>query len=231
MRRLICDVIIVICICAILYSGYSLFNYFKDEKESEKIVTEVKEEIKKHKKVNKYRVGWIKIPKTKVDYPVMQRDSYYLHKDYHGKDSVRGCLFVDQNTELPMSRNILIYGHHMMDGTMFGQLVNYSGKDFLDAHKTIYYTPTGGEKRKYEVIAMFKSTTNDKESYLDYADIQDEETYDKYIEYISKVSETRVPEIEYPVELLTLSTCSYHLRRTDPHFHDGRFCVVAMKVD
>ena len=230
MRRIICDIIIVICIGALIYSGYTLFDYVEDGVQSEKIVQEAKKDIKKKKKHKKYLVGWIKIPKTKVDYPVMQRDSYYLHKDYHDKDSVRGCLFVDKNTELPMSRNILIYGHHMMDGTMFGQLVNYSNPNFRKEHEKIYYTPIDEDKRTYKVIAMFKSTTVDKESYLDYANITDRETYEKYVEYMKKMSETPVPDIEYPTELLTLSTCSYHLRRTDPHFHDGRFCVVAIRV-
>lgn len=240
-RKVICDILILVCLIALIFAGLQIYQYWKDSQKSEEIFEELrddpKDDISKAWKENHDTVGWIKIPKTKVDYPVMQNKKepqFYLHKDFNKKESLRGCLFVDAKTDLKVSKNILIYGHHMLDGTMFGDLVKYSDPSYFKSHKKIKYTfiDEHGRKehRKYRVIAMFKSVTTDQDSFLDYANIEDSETYEKYMNLIRTKSEVNFDEPVYPTELLTLSTCSYHLPRWAENFHKGRFCVIAVRT-
>ncbi|MBQ1616334.1 MAG: class B sortase, partial [Ruminococcus sp.] len=100
--------------------------------------------------------GWLKIEGTKIDYPVMYtpRDSeYYLHRDFYCNYSDSGMLFIDG--ECPEKGNYyLIYGHHMNNGSMFGELPKYSDKKFYEEHKTVFFD-TRYELRDYEVVAAF----------------------------------------------------------------------------
>ena len=75
-------------------------------------------------------VGWIMIEDTVINYPVVQTPDdpeYYLHRDFDGQDNARGCLFADVKCDVENSDNVIIYGHHMNDGSMFGELMNYGG--------------------------------------------------------------------------------------------------------
>ena len=237
-RRIICDVIIVICLVLLVIAGRDIFDYLKDKQESFKIYEELNNDISKAWKINNDVIGWIKIPKTKISYPVLMpprsNPDFYLHRDIKKKESLRGSLFADSRTDLLKSKNLIIYGHHMQDGTMFGDIIRYSDYDFYKSHRLIKYTSIdrNGLKRyqRYKVIAMFKSTTHDKESYLDYANLTTEDAYQKYISYISKRSEISFTKPSWPDRILTLSTCSYHLPRWAQDFHDGRYCVVAVRT-
>lgn len=88
-------------------------------------------------------VGWIRIPGTTVDYPVMANSEpdYYLHRDMYGNYSYPGSIFVDhQNTrDLDEDNHIMLYGHHMITPTMFHDVANYKYTDFFYAHRVIYF--------------------------------------------------------------------------------------------
>ena len=79
--------------------------------------------------------GWITIDDTKIDYPiVLTRDGsdYYLHHNFNGEEDINGTLFMDARTDLTnRSTNIIIYGHNMKSGQMFGDLKKFLSEDFF----------------------------------------------------------------------------------------------------
>ena len=175
--------------------------------------------------------GWITIEGMLIDYPVMyspDRPEYYIRRAFDGSDSNSGSLFIDG--ACPADGNYyLIYGHHMRNKTMFGQLPMYADKSYYEEHQTIRFD-TLYEQREYQVIAAFYSrlywkSETDVFRYYQYTDLTDEAVFNEYIEQVRAAAIYDTGHTaEYGDELLTLSTCNYHTG-------DGRFVVVAKKKD
>ncbi|WP_160561479.1 MATE family efflux transporter [Parablautia muri] len=174
--------------------------------------------------------GWLKIEGTAVDYPVMytpDEPEYYLHRAFDGSEANSGSLFIGENC-LPEASHVIVYGHHMKNGTMFGSLPGYTTLEYAKEHPVISYD-TLYEEKEYEVLAAFYSKIYPKDTqeevfrYYWYTDLSREEIFDQYIKKVKEAAlyDTGV-EAAYGDEILTLSTCSYH---TD----DGRFVVVACR--
>jgi sortase B len=176
-------------------------------------------------------IAWLYIPDTNINYPVMYTpddEEYYLYRDFFGNDDKNGTLFIDTDCSLSYERaNIIIHGHHMKSGAMFGSLEKYLDEEYEKEHSYIYLY-TSEEMRKYEVISVFESqvydANSDKFKYYEYFNFDDEETFEEYYENIKKLSvyDTGV-EAEFGDEFLTLSTCSYQTEK-------GRLAVIAKKV-
>lgn len=99
-----------------------------DKKPSE----EEKVDWAKLKDINKEIVGWIQINDTGIDYPVLYHEGdsrssqYYLYRDYRGNPDDWGSVFIDyRSTESTKSKNVIMHGHHMNDGTMFAGMLKY----------------------------------------------------------------------------------------------------------
>lgn len=93
--------------------------------------------------INPDVVGWVYIPGTQVNYPIVQRDnSYYLRHDFRGSTgwlAQYGAIFLDENDSPDFSdEGVFIYGHHMNDGSMFAQVDAMSNQSEFDAHRTVY---------------------------------------------------------------------------------------------
>lgn len=199
-------------------------------KDTEVKIPEVLDEYASLYAENKDTIGWLKIDGTEIDYVVMQAPdeiNKYLRNDFYGKSSARGCLFVDEYCDIFKSDNIIVYGHNMKDGTMFGTLDRFANESFYSKHKLIQFD-TIYEKHTYEVVAAIKTEIPPKGEkvfrYYEYTSSNDEETFLEYADFIekNKLYDTGV-EINPGDKLLTLSTCAYHTT-------DGRFVVVAKQV-
>lgn len=227
----------VLLIAVLAVSGYfalpKLFDMGRSDLEYKVLAGTKPKDYRKLLKKNPDLVGWIKVPGTKINYPVMQTPKtpqYYLHRDFHKRYSLSGCIFMDAKTDIRRSKNYLIYGHHMQDGTMFGQLVKYSDPSFYKKHRVIYFTriyKNGRyEKRKYRVFACYKTAENNRRSYLDYANITSRKKYDKFVRLQTESTEIRSSFTpSWDIDLLTLSTCSYHISG-----HLGRYSLSAYRV-
>ena len=176
-----------------------------------------------------YLVGWIKIPNTAVDYPVFQtpdKPNYYLRKDMDGNYSRWGCIYVREQCDVfKPSDNVVIYGHHMSDGTMFYSLDYYKEYDFWKENQ--YFTfDTLYEHHTYQIIAVFKTTGNLGEgfAYHTFNDAANEKEFNEFMDKVHALQfyDTGV-SASYGDMLLTLSTCEYTL-------DNGRFVVVAKRV-
>lgn len=109
---------------------------------------------------NNDMVGWIKVEDTKINYPVMQskdNPNFYLKHGFDKAYTDYGCPYVQENCDMELpSDNIIIYGHHMNDGSMFAGLMKFKDKSFWEKHKTISFD-TLTDRQTYEVIAVFKT--------------------------------------------------------------------------
>ena len=135
--------------------------------------------MKKLKEMNSDCIGWIYIEDTKVNYPVMytpQEAEKYLRKNFYGKYSTGGVPFIDIRCPLN-SKNLIIYGHNMKNGTMFGGLKKFLDEDYRKAHKTIEFETAEGCWR-YEVINVKVTDINDE--WYDY-NISNTTTGDSYL--------------------------------------------------
>lgn len=173
-------------------------------------------------------VAWLTIDNV-LDLPVVYRDnSYYLTHDFAKNKSTAGTIFLDENHPMTeKTQNLLLHGHNMKDGTMFGTLDRFANESFYSKHKLIQFD-TIYEKHTYEVVAAIKTEIPPKGEkvfrYYEYTSSNDEETFLEYADFIekNKLYDTGV-EINPGDKLLTLSTCAYHTT-------DGRFVVVAKQV-
>ncbi|MEG0829424.1 MAG: class B sortase [Anaerovoracaceae bacterium] len=187
-------------------------------------------------KANPDIIGWVKIKGTKIDYPVMQTQDdpeYYLRRNFAKEDKVSGVPFMDAASDIfkPTS-NFMIYGHNMNNGTMFHGLLDYAKKDFYLEHKTIKFdTIYKGGQGKYKIIAAFYTQIYDKEKeifkYYQYPGIEDKAAFVEYVEGVKGLSQYDTGiNAKYGDQLITLSTCSYHVEDKK-----GRFAVVAKRVE
>lgn len=189
------------------------------------------------KDINKEIVGWIQMDNTKVDYPVLwhkgddRHAQYYLSRNYKGGYDSFGSIFVDYRcTKGTKSQNVVLHGHHMNDGSMFGNLLNYGvtspNLDFYKKTPTIEFDTPDGEGT-YKIISVFKTNTLSAHGeFFNYmvGDFQNEKDFMNYVYNVRVRSMINCPvDVNEDDQLLTLSTCSYE-------FTNFRTVVVARKV-
>lgn len=181
---------------------------------------------------NKDMAGWLVIPGTNIDYPVMwtpEDENYYLYKDFEGRKNSNGSLILDTDSCLdPLTTNLIIHGHNMKSGAMFGNLTDYEDPDYYKEHKNIIlYTEEC--QRNYEVIAVFRSQVFRKKDmvfkFYKFFQADTEDEFNDFYENIKDISiyDTGVTA-EFGDHFITLSTCVYHVE-------NGRFVVVAKEVE
>lgn len=108
-------------------------------------------------------IGWLCIPDTAVNYPVMYTPNApqkYLRRNFYGEYSQSGVPFLDYRCS-PDSGDLLIYGHNMKNGTMFSDLKKYLDADFLSSHQTIELQIANSLYR-YTVTEIKVTDTSDK---------------------------------------------------------------------
>lgn len=172
--------------------------------------------------------GWLTIPGTRIDYPVMyspDEPERYLHANFEVSYSFAGLPFIDAACD-PESGNRIIYAHNMLDGSMFRTLLKYQQKDFWQRNPVISFN-TLYEEQEYEIVAAFydkvykKSDTNFK--FYQFYDTSDQSSFDEAMAYYREhaLYDTGVTA-QCGDLFLTLVTCAYQTE-------NGRFVVVARK--
>ena len=172
--------------------------------------------------------GWVEIPGTKLNYPVMrsfENNDEYLYANFDGEYSYAGIPFADYKCSHE-SDNLLIYGHNMKDGTMFRELMKYEKESYWKKHPTIMFSDLY-EDYEYEVLAAFYDRvylkTDTCFKFYQFIDAADEADFDYAISQFKEKSiyDTGV-DAQYGDKLITLITCAYHEE-------NGRFVVVARR--
>lgn len=180
--------------------------------------------------VNKDIVGWIQVPGTVIDYPVLQSSTenpqHYLYRDYKGNDTKYGSIFVDAEAAIGKSRCMTLYGHHMNDGRMFADILKYGDLAFYQSSPTFTFD-TYKSAGTWKVISVFKANVNPDQgepfAYVrtDFGSDEDFLTFVHQV-MIRSLIDTGVTVNEKD-KLLVLSTCSYE-------YDNFRTVVVARKV-
>ena len=199
----------------------------KTKQEEKEILDEYKTLFNKNKKL----IGWIKIEDTVIDYPVMQtvNNDYYLDHNFNQEKDKNGCIFMDYQCDvIEGSDNVILYGHHMQSGKMFGSLHKYSSEEYYQEHPKIQFD-TIYEKGTYEIMYVFRSKVYSEENvtfkYYQFINANSEKEFNSYMNDMKALSlyDTQVTA-NYGDKLLTLSTCDYQEK-------EGRFVVVAKRVN
>ncbi len=209
----------------------SVVIHYVDEEEPPEILPEYQELYKKNKRL----IGWLEIADINgeafISYPVMQTEDneYYLTHDFEQNKDKNGCIFMDCECDaLKPSDNLILYGHHMQSGRMFGNLVKYENEQFYQTHKYIKFD-TIYEHGTYEVMYAFRTSLKTEGDisfkYYRFIDANGAEEFNSYMNEMAKMAlyDTGVQAV-WGDHLLTLSTCDYAEK-------NGRFAVVAKKID
>ena len=180
-------------------------------------------------RLNHDLVGWITIPETEVDYPVVQSQDreFYLSHDFYGETNNHGQIILDTHCDpYTPSYNLVISGHNMRDGTMFAKLLYYSSQSFWRAHKTLEFDSLM-ERKQFVVFAAFYSADydEDEEGFRYSADIRYRQDADQWLGEIraNQVYDTGI-DVEFGDEFITLTTCTTQKRK------DGRFVLVCRRI-
>ena len=165
--------------------------------------------------LNSDLVGWLSIPDTVIDYPVMQtpdQPDFYLNRDFDGEYSIQGCLYAEEECDIAApSDNVTIYGHCMQDRSMFAELDGYLKQEFWETHDTIRFDSLT-ERRSYKIFAVFKTTASMGQgfAYHTLVDAAHPEEFNSFIYQCKALAfyDTGITP-EYGDKIICLSTCEY----------------------
>jgi len=179
-------------------------------------------DFKMLRSLNSDCIGWMKIPGTIVDYPVMHTmddPEKYYDRGFYGTYSISGVPFLDAGcTEY--SNNLIIYGRDMNSGTMFAPLLNYESKSFAQEHPIIQFETEQGLKN-YSVYAVARVMRNDV--FYTLKDAPNKEYFDQRVTNITQRALYTVgTQPQFGQKLITLSTCT----NTS---YDDRIIVIAVQ--
>jgi len=184
-----------------------------EEQEAEEILSHVLP----YYQSNEDTVGYIKIENTDVDYPVVYSgdNEFYMTRGFDKEDAEHGAIFLDFRCDLDdfnKTRNIILYGHRMKDGSMFKSLTSYQKSKFFEENRIIEFD-TLYDDLEWEVFAVF--LTHIDFYYID----TDFPTDEKWLNFLSECQSLSMHENNvkfYPTDIiLTLSTCAL---KTDKRF-------------
>jgi sortase, SrtB family len=170
--------------------------------------------------INPEAAGWITIPGMNIDYPMARAkdNAYYQTHDFDRKESERGCIFMDyRNDGMSPGSHILIYGHNMRDGSMFGQLTQYKTASFYQAHPVINLNLYG----KATTWQIFSATVVNDDALP--ADIESQAGLSGFIQSMKSGSLYDTGVTAGPDDqILTLSTCPHEYKNASFTVHAKR---------
>ncbi len=241
----------LISIVALVLSSVYIVSYFTEQKEQISVIEDIREEYSAVKSntdknddgqyqsfnnlisKNEDTMGWINIPGTEVDNPVVLHtdNEFYLNHNFLKEKSRYGTLFFDSQSSISsigVSQNLVVYGHEMKDGSMFGSLKRYKNISFYKENpiiklKTLY------TDAKYKIFAVFLAEA-EPETVGDYTfDYRscDFATQDDFLYWINEVKNRSIIttgiDVKSGDQILTLSTCS-------GEFENARLVIMARRV-
>lgn len=234
----------MIMLVAALVSGYKLFVYFYEGMQGEKYIADLKEdyyasdqddgedltlspEEKRRQKfkflqnINSDIVGWVRVPGTRMDYPVVQgvNNDFYLRRNLEKAYAIRGSIFMDHTSSAKADGlHTIIYGHNMKDGTMFGHLPKYKKRDFFEENRLVEYDFPDGNT-EWEIFSAYIYVLGENNFRFE---LEDEEDLAEYIKEVGRRSmhksnmatETWQNALERleageEVKMMTLLSCTY----------------------
>ena len=155
--------------------------------------------------------AWLVCEDTGINYPVAQAEdnSYYLKRLYDGTRNKAGCLFIDYENDPFTDRNTIIYGHNLLDGSMFSELIGYQEQAYFDAHPDLLMATSDGGYI-VEVFAAFVASPGEAGGSTSpwLISWEDDAAYSAWLESMQSraLVQTNV-SVNTSDQILTLSTC------------------------
>lgn len=211
--------LLAICLCVFIYSGYQLLNIFLEYKHidnsyaglRDEYVVEEEEEgfhiINWEELLNRNSdvIGWIQIPGTNIDYPVLKGETNktYIRHDIDGKYLIAGCIFVDAGQTAPfVEPNTIIYGHNMKNDSMFSDLLEYTkDPEFVKTHPYVYMYLPDGTVSEYQIVSAHDVDARGDVYTINLPNLDD------YYQTIMEGNVLDVPFEQNQSPIITLSTC------------------------
>ena len=204
----------------------TLVQYTSEENETDKAPIEV--DLAELRDVNEDICGWIYIPDTNVNFPLLQGKSnkQYLFQSYKKEYLTAGSIFIDYRCRADLTdKNTVIYGHNMHNGSMFGKLKKYADEDYRNEHPYVYLMRADGRWNKYEIIAYFQAAVDGALYDLPIESDCSEERFERLKEAIAEENlYGESADLSESDQLITLSTCTRDSR------NDVRVVVIAKLV-
>ena len=178
--------------------------------------------------INPETVGQLKMGENISTYVVQRDNAYYLRHSFSGEYSFSGTIFLDVSCSIyPQSRNLIIHGHNMQDGTAFGKLIRYENIDYLNRYPIIEFSTLYESAQYIPFAVLYYSVDPESSEYLDLYRVN-AMSDDTFLQFVSDVQYRSIYHIPVNVSksdrILTVTTCA----TTDA---DIRFAVIAVKRD
>ena len=216
MKKIIRALINLILICILIFSGYKIYSKLSEYKKADTVYNDLRNQstssTNKHDELNSlnpdYRF-WINVENTNIDYPVVQGEDnkFYLTHDFNKNYLASGSIFMDYRNDFENDKSVIVYGHHMRNKTMFGELANFKKEDFFNENNLINIEYKG-KTYTYEVFSAFVADLS-KDDYLDVS-FNDDSDFESYINYLTNRSMYKSNiDVSSNDKIITLYTCSY----------------------
>lgn len=213
--------------------GYNVYSEMIAKYNPTKYPAGIQQSLAKAYAANNDLVGWIYIPGTAVDFPVVQAkdNNEYLTDNFYGNNMIYGMTFADYRCKKSeLSSNLVIYDHDMVVGTHFYDVARYDDIEWYRKHPVIRYSTLYGDYT-YLVYATFYTTAQVKYNggyFFNY--IYPNMGPVSLKGYIREVDDRAIYKTgisaDYTDKFITLSTCSYALDRELGMNIDARVVVV-----
>lgn len=214
----------IVSILLLIYSVYLIIDWFMDNNQNKKAknriieitnVTKVTKDrypyietnINNLLAENKDTVGWLQVPNTKINYPVVQaaNNDYYLNHNFYKSYNLAGWIFMDYRNKVETDYNTIIYGHNRLDESMFGTLKSLLKQDYHDSNKFIFFN-TKDTMNTYEIFSVY---TIHADNFKAATNFNNDTEYADYLENIKNLSTIKFETNVNPKnKIITLYTCA-----------------------
>lgn len=225
-KKTILYVLLVFFLVVFIISGLKIINYIKDGNKNREIIEEISKDIainnendgynidfESLKAKNSDTVGFLKVNGTNVEQVVVkaQDNSFYLNHNFEKQINIAGWVFADYRNKFDdLDKNIIIYGHNMRNGTMFGSLQNILKKEWQENEQNrIIKFITENEEYNYEVFSVYQVEAED---YY----IKDTFQQNEFASFVNELKSRSIYDFNVDVDeedsIITLSTCGNNNR-------------------
>ncbi|MDO4807012.1 MAG: class B sortase [Coriobacteriales bacterium] len=227
--NILSNLLIVVGVALLVAAGVIYYNnwqnYDKIDKENERVAQYVKlsdeddnppdVDWEALKAMNPDIVGWLQVPGTVVNYPVLHTtdNEYYLNRAPDKSESIGGSVFMDFENTVPgmVDAQTIIYGHHMRNGSQFKQIADMDDQKLFDGIKTVWYVT---EQGAYKLEPVFLYYINENDTDVRQFTFKDQKEFQEYLHKYLDQAVTRRADADQIVDkakhVLTLSTCNYY---------------------
>lgn len=224
-KKILLIILTIIAIFSFIKIIIYYINSYQNKKTNQELIEKSIEKIDNKFKINYSKinnedvVGWIIMNQNKINYPILKSNDndFYLTRDYNKKHNQSGSIFMDFRNNDFKDKNTVIYGHSMLDGTMFGSLREMFKKGYFDTKNNNYIKiyDLNSKEITYQIFSYY---IIDTENYYITTTFTTEEQYKIFIDKITKRSYKNFNiKIDTTNQILTLSTCSSNNKRKVLH--------------